>query len=61
MDGKFKMNETEYKISIPREKEKDKSFTIHEKDGKFKGTLYISAESVYISLVEMQLKSTPKH
>lgn len=55
------MNETEYKISIPTKGEKDKSFSIHEKDGKFKGTLYVSCEGVYISLVEMQLKSSTKH
>lgn len=56
------MNETEYKVSIPKIDEKDKNFTIYDnKEGKFKGTVYISSDSVYISLVEMQLKSTPKH
>lgn len=55
------MNETEYKISIPIKNEKDKNFTIYDKEGKFKGSIYVSGDGVYISLVEMQLKSTPKH
>ena len=44
----------EYKISFPKENE-HKTFKILDKSNNFKGSIYVSENSVYVSLIDLEI------